>query len=224
MRGMQVNEAIARLQALGDSTVRQRNFRAGCRSAQFGVKMGDIRALAKEIKVNHELGLELWGSTNIDGQFLAILLFKPKQLSAEDVEDMTCEINFSPLADWFTTYVTKKHPAKESLRVKWMADGFRPLQRAGWSLTTERVYKQPEGLDLSALLDRIERELVDAPEEVRWTMNYCLAAIGIESPEHRERAVEIGERLGVYRDYPTPKGCTSPFAPIWIREMVRRQG
>ncbi|MFL2433585.1 MAG: DNA alkylation repair protein, partial [Vicinamibacterales bacterium] len=23
--------------------------------------------------------------------------------------------------------------------------------------------------------------------------------------------------------YPTSKGCTSPFAPIWINEMVGRQ-
>ncbi|TDP30592.1 hypothetical protein DFR75_11156 [Nocardia ignorata] len=25
-------------------------------------------------------------------------------------------------------------------------------------------------------------------------------------------------------DYPTSPGCTSPFAPTWIAEMVRRQG
>jgi hypothetical protein len=30
--------------------------------------------------------------------------------------------------------------------------------------------------------------------------------------------------LGVYRDYPVSRGCTSPFAPLWINEMVRRQG
>jgi hypothetical protein len=27
----------------------------------------------------------------------------------------------------------------------------------------------------------------------------------------------------VLKDYPTSPGCTSPFAPIWITEMVRRQ-
>jgi len=60
--------------------------------------------------------------------------------------------------------------------------------------------------------------------EQQWTMNNCLAGIGIHVPEHRERALAIGEKLGVYRDYPVSKGCTSPFAPIWINEMVRRQG
>ena len=42
--------------------------------------------------------------------------------------------------------------------------------------------------------------------------------------KHRKRALAIGESLGVYRDYPTSKGCTSPFVPIWVNEMVRRQG
>jgi len=39
-----------------------------------------------------------------------------------------------------------------------------------------------------------------------------------------DHALAIGETLGVYRDYSTSPGCTSPFAPIWIHEMVRRQG
>lgn len=63
-----------------------------------------------------------------------------------------------------------------------------------------------------------------AAPEVQWTMNYCLAGIGIDFPELRQRAITIGETLGIYRDYPVSKGCTSPFAPIWINEMVRRQG
>jgi hypothetical protein len=28
----------------------------------------------------------------------------------------------------------------------------------------------------------------------------------------------------MYRDYPGSKDCTSPFAPIWIKEIMRRQG
>jgi 3-methyladenine DNA glycosylase AlkD len=95
--------------------------------------------------------------------------------------------------------------------------------RAGWSLTSERVGRSPDGLDLPALLDRIEAELANAAPEAQWTMNSCLAAIGIHFPKHRKRALAIGEKLGVYRDYPVSKGCTSPFAPIWINEMVRRQ-
>jgi 3-methyladenine DNA glycosylase AlkD len=74
------------------------------------------------------------------------------------------------------------------------------------------------------LLDRLETEMGGAAPEVQWTMNSCLANIGIYHAEYRARAIAIGERLGIYRDYPVSKGCTSPFAPIWIHEIVRRQG
>lgn len=94
---------------------------------------------------------------------------------------------------------------------------------AGWALTTERVAKNAEGLDLPELLDIVEKDMKGAPDRLQWAMNHCLAQIGIEHPEHRARAIGIGERLGVLRDYPTSPGCTSPFAPVWIAEMVRRQ-
>ena len=72
--------------------------------------------------------------------------------------------------------------------------------RAGWDLTAERVAKSPDGLDLPALLARIESEMASADPEVQWTMNNTLAAIGIHFPKHRKRAIVIGETLGIYRD------------------------
>jgi 3-methyladenine DNA glycosylase AlkD len=128
------------------------------------------------------------------------------------------------VADWLNSYVVSKHPDKEALREGWMAADDRWAARAGWHLTAQRVGKDPDGLDLPALLDRIESEMADAVPEAQWTMNNTLAAIGIHVPELRKRAIAIGEKLGIYRDYPVSKGCTSPFAPIWINAMVGRQG
>jgi 3-methyladenine DNA glycosylase AlkD len=127
------------------------------------------------------------------------------------------------VADWFNSYIIKEHPDKEILREKWMKSKDPYSARAGWSLTSGRVARQSEGLDLTALLDRIEKEMPKAPSEVQWTMNSTLANIGIHHPSLRKRALAIGEKLGIYRDYPTSPGCTSPFAPIWINEMVKRQ-
>ncbi|MGH7945528.1 MAG: hypothetical protein ACREF9_11020 [Opitutaceae bacterium] len=74
------------------------------------------------------------------------------------------------------------------------------------------------------LLDRIESEMGNAAPEVQWTMNSTHAQIGIHFPKHRKRGISIGETLGIDRDYPVSKGCTSPFAPIWIKAMASRQG
>jgi 3-methyladenine DNA glycosylase AlkD len=96
--------------------------------------------------------------------------------------------------------------------------------RAGWSFTASRVSKGADDLDLPALLDRIEKELPKAMPEVQWTMNNTLGAIGIHHPEHRKRAIAIGERIGLYRDWPVSKGCTPPYMPVWVEAMVKRQG
>ena len=220
---MELNEVMSRLESLGNEKSRERNAKNGSGDNQFGVKMGDIRQIAKEIKLNPALAKELWATGNVDARFLAVLLMRPNQLSAEDIEGLVLDATFSHLADWLNSYIVKAHPLKEELRLKWMTSTEQTTARSGWSLTTERVGKRPEGIDLSGLLDRIEKEMGDAPALVQWTMNGCLAEIGIEFPEHRERALKIGEKLGVFRDYPTPKGCTSPFAPLWIGEMVSRK-
>lgn len=221
---MTVKQALSRLEALGDEKMRAHNIKFGAGDNQYGVRLGDIRKLAKEIKTDHELAMALWETGNIDARLLAILLLKPNELSSDELDRLVRSVTFVHVADWLNAYVVKKHRDKERLRQRWMTDNDAWAARAGWSLTHERIEKSPEGLDLSALLDRIEIEMGKAAPEVQWTMNFCLAGIGIHFPEHRKRAIAIGETLGIYRDYPVSKGCTSPFAPIWINEMVRRQG
>ena len=220
---MTLSDTLKHLQALGDDKVRARNSSNGAGDNQFGVKLGDIRKVAKKLKTNHELAMELWETGNIEARLLATLVIEPETLSADEMDRMVRSATFAQVADWLNSYVVRNHPDKETLRQAWMATDDPMAARAGWNLTTGRIVKCPSGLDIPALLDRVESEMGDAAPEIQWTMNGALAEIGIHFPKHRKRALAIGEKLGVFRDYPTSKGCTSPFAPIWINEMVRRQ-
>ncbi len=225
---MNLKEAMAKLESMGDEGRRAWNAKQGAGKKQFGVQTGDIRALAKKIKSDHELALQLWKTGNIDAQLLAILLMKPKSLSAAELDKMVRAATFVWVADWLNAYIVKEQPDadKEKLRLKWMEDDDGWAARAGWNLTASKIGKGggADGLDLPGLLDRIESEMADAPPETQWTMNAALATIGIHHAKLRKRSIGIGEKLGIYRDYPCSKGCTSPFAPIWINEMVKRQG
>lgn len=221
---MTLTDALAQLEALGNEKVRARNKKNGAPDNQFGVQLGDIRKIAAKIKTDHPLAMALWDTANLDARLLAILVVEPARLTRDDMDRMVRSATVAQLADWLNSYLVKNHPDNESLRQSWMQDDDPWAARAGWSLTSGRVARDPAGLDVPALLDRIESQLGTAPPPAQWTMNSCLAAIGIHFPEHRTRALAIGETLGVYRDYPVSKGCTSPFAPIWIEEMVRRQG
>ncbi|MEM1056165.1 MAG: DNA alkylation repair protein [Bacteroidota bacterium] len=221
---MTLDDTLSRLEALGNEAVRKRNAKRGAHDNQFGVKLGDLRKLAKKLKTDHELALQLWDTGNIDARLLAVLVMEPSALSPDELDGLVRSVTLPQVADWLNAYIVKNYPGKEVLREQWLNTDDPMASRAGWSLTAGRVARNPEGLDLPVLLDRIEAEMAGAAPEAQWTMNTTLANIGIHHAKHRERALAIGEALGVYRDYPVSKGCTSPFAPAWIAEMVSRQG
>jgi 3-methyladenine DNA glycosylase AlkD len=217
---MTVNDVMRELAGLEEPGVREVNERRG---DDHGVNLTRLRALAKRLKTQHALAVELWATGDTAARLLATLVCRPKSFAATELDGMIRGIRSPKLLDWFVVNVVKPSPHAEQLRAGWM-DGSDLVGRAGWSLTTERVVTRPDGLDLAALLDRIEQEMKQAPAAKQWTMNHCLAEIGIRHPPHRRRAIAIGERLAVLRDYPASAGCTPPYAPVWIAEMVRRHG
>ncbi|MGA8112808.1 MAG: DNA alkylation repair protein [Actinocatenispora sp.] len=213
-------EVMAELAAIEDPKTREINERHG---DDHGANLGKLRALAKRLKTQQGLAYQLWETDDSAAKLLAILVCRPKAFTRDELDAMARGARTPKVHDWLVNYVVKKSPHSEELRTAWFTDPDPAVASAGWALTTERVAKRPDGLDLAGLLDLIEAEMKDAPDRLQWAMNHCLAQIGIEHAEHRARAIDIGERLGVLKEYPTPPNCTSPFAPIWINEMVRRQ-
>ncbi|MEV7604148.1 DNA alkylation repair protein [Paenarthrobacter sp. NPDC089322] len=211
---------MAELATLEEPKVREVNEKHG---DDHGVNLGKLRAVAKRLKTQQELSRELWETGDTAAKLLALLVCRPKAFERDELDAMLRGARTPKVHDWLVNYVVKKSPHAEDLRVAWFADPDPVVASAGWALTSERVVKDPAGLDLEGLLDIIEAEMKDAPERLQWAMNHCLAQIGIEYPEFRARALDIGERLEVLKDYPTPPNCTSPFAPTWINEMVRRR-
>lgn len=215
-----VSELMAELAELEDPKIREVNARHG---DDHAVNLTKLRAIAKRLRTQHELAGELWKTGDSAARLLAILISRPKAYSLDELDTMLRQARVPKVQDWLINYIAKKNPHADELRVLWFDDPDPVVASAGWDLTSERVVKDPEDLDLAGLLDIIETRMKDAPERLQWAMNTCLARIGIEHAEYRARALDIGERLKVLEDYPTSPGCTSPFAPIWITEMVNRQ-
>ncbi|MCY1673345.1 DNA alkylation repair protein [Pseudarthrobacter sp. SL88] len=215
-----VDEVLAELARLEDPKFREANEKRG---DDHGVNLAKLRAVAKRLKTQQDLARQLWATADTAARLLALLICRPKDFSREELDAMLRESRAPKVHDWLVNYVVKKSPHAETLRVAWTADPDPVVASAGWALTTERVAKKPEGLDLPGLLDTIEAEMKAAPDRLQWAMNHTLAQIGIEHPDQRARAIGIGERLEVLKDYPTPPNCTSPFAPAWINEIVSRR-
>ncbi|AGF72880.1 DNA alkylation repair protein [Corynebacterium halotolerans] len=210
----------AELAELEDPRIREVNARHG---DDHGVNLTRLRAVAKRLKSRPELARELWATGDSAARLLAVLISRPRNYEMDELDAMLRQARTPKEQDWLVNYLGKKHPRSEELRLSWSADADARVAAAGWELTAERIVKKPSGLDLSGLLDVIEAEMGQAPDRLQWAMNNCLAQIGIHHEGHRARALAIGERLAVLKDYPTPPNCTSPYAPVWINEMVDRR-
>ena len=215
----ELQTVLSELVALEDPKVRATNEKRG---DDHGINLSRMRALAKQVKTDQGLARQLWATGATAPRLLAMLICRPREFGADELDAMMRQTQVPKVNEWFVSYVVKKSPLAEQLRLRWFDDPDPTVAAAAWSLTAERVARRPDGLDLPDLLNRIERDMRDAPPRPQWSMNETLAQIGIHHPALRQRALEIGERLQVLADYPTSPGCTSPFAPIWITEMVRR--
>ncbi|MEM7799180.1 MAG: DNA alkylation repair protein [Chloroflexota bacterium] len=190
---------------MGNEKLTRLRVRQQAGENQFGVKLGDIRKLAKEIENNQTLALELWKTGNVDAQLLSILLLNPKKLSVDQLDETVRTVSCEQVADWFSAYIVKKHPQKETLREMWMVTEDPMAARAGWAITEERVVKSRGELDLSLLLTRIESEMGEADPLVQWTMDdeqypgrnrHLLGRTSRTSPRHRG---DLGDLQGLSR-------------------------
>jgi 3-methyladenine DNA glycosylase AlkD len=213
-------DLLEELRTLAEPKILEVNARHG---DDHAVNLTKLRAVAKRLGRQPDLARDLWATGDSSARLLALLICRPRAFAQEELDAMVRDARTPKVHDWLLSYVVKKSPHAQALRGVWLDDPDPIVASAGWALTTERVAKQPDDLDLVALLDEIEANLVAAPARLQWAMNHCLAQIGIEHAGLRARAIAIGERLEVLKDYPTSPGCTSPYAPIWIEEMVRRR-
>jgi len=203
----------------------------------------EIRTIAREVGKNAELAARLWENGGFSARMLSLLIVELKSVDVPRVEAMISDIEAaegketlvptgelqrtytasqSQLLDWLIANVIMKKAALKNETAKWRDDPSILKQRVFWSVQARSVRAENHALN-EELLEHIERELPAAPEKVQWNMNWCAAQIGIADERLRGRCVALGERLGLYRDYPVSRGCTSPYLPLWIGSVVGKK-
>jgi 3-methyladenine DNA glycosylase AlkD len=188
-----------------------------------------IRTIAREQGKNAGLADYLWKNGGFSARMLSLLVLDLKAVDVPHIERMILDLEAvaepreqSQLLDWLIANVIMKKTALKNETAEWRDDPSTLRQRTFWSVQARSVRAENHALN-EQLLEHIERELPTASEKVQWNMNWCAAQIGIADERLRGRCIALGERLGLYRDYPVSKGCTSPFLPIWIGSVVGKR-
>ncbi len=194
-------------------------------------KLGDLRKIAGEIKMDHELALELWSAGSFMARQLAILMMDKKQLTQEVIGGLIQDIQHhndierNQLTDWLMANQLMKDKKTIALIETWEDHSESLLRRVYWYYQGRLRWMGKVPIDnAEKLLNAIEARQPEEAPEVQWAMNFTAAQVGIFEPKYRSRCVTIGETLGLYKDKPVAKNCTPDYLPEWIKMEVEEKG
>ena len=90
-----------------------------------GTKLGDLRKIAKEIKKDHELAMELWSTRKFLSRQLAILIMDKNLLNQDFINQLDKDMQKheyeerNQLADWLMANQLTKHKKTIALIESW---------------------------------------------------------------------------------------------------------
>lgn len=191
--------------------------------------LGDLRKIAKEIKKDHPLAMELWSTGGFMPRQLAILIMDKKLLTRELIDKLDKDMQGHPLKernqliDWLMANQLAKDKKTIALMESW-ENSPSPLQRRLFWYYQARLrwMGQTPPPNSEYLLSAIEKRIEGEQPEVQWAMNFTAAQIGIFVPELRARCIALGERTGLYKDQMVSKNCTPDYLPEFIAMQVEK--
>ncbi|NBA88317.1 DNA alkylation repair protein [Emticicia sp. CRIBPO] len=192
-------------------------------------KLGDLREIAKDIKKDHELAMEIWSSGQYLARQLAILIMDKKLLTQELINKLDEDISRhkrderNQLIDWLMANQLAKDKKTVSLMESWEHSPSALQRRIFWYYQGRlRWVGQTPPPNSEQLLSRIEARIEKEEPDVQWAMNFTAAQIGIFQPEYRARCIALGESTGLYRDEIVAKNCTPNYLPKYIAIQVAK--
>ncbi len=228
-------EILSELESLGTAQNRKIYGRHGVTAPCFGVSYGNLDKFAKRLRKSPAPGLptELWATGNHDARILALKVIRAEELSARLVDRWAREADSPVLAgELGVTIGRTAWDGREKAVHRWLAA--KPTTRpqvaaSGWCLLAALAGETIDWPDdrWIGFLDRIEDEIVRAPDRIRHAMNNALIAIGSRSPSLRKRAEAAARRIGPVEVDHGETSCQTPdalayLAKVWARKSTQR--
>lgn len=238
---MSLDEVMAALEAAGTEQARKTYRRHGAPEPLFGVSFATLKTLYKQIRVDHELALALWETSNYDARNLAVKVVDPARLSPDDLDRWAREARVQMVLGYVASLAVET-PHAASRAAAWLAT---PSERAvGWAVVSAMALRDEATPDawFAERLRELEASIHTAPNAERSPMNNALIAIGCRNPALRELASAAAARIGPVEidhgdtacetvdaapriektwAHATSKGFASPAAQERSRESMR---
>lgn len=214
------SEAMSRLQALGDPrgvAVWEKMY--GTMEGYLGVGVTKIKTLAKELKRNHDVALELWNTGILDAQLLAIYTEEPKKVTLEQIHSQIPQVRFADSARRYGAEVIALTPYAWDL-VQDFIHHPEPMYRVcAYGIASELAERDKKCSDdvFFPFLETIEKDITTEDNWVKEAMIFALMVLGSRSAELNRKAVAVCQKTGtVIVDY----GDTSCVTPDPLKHLT----
>lgn len=223
---MTTKEILSELKKYGTEQTKKTYIKHGAKEPLFGVKVQDLKKILKKTKKNHELSLELYATGNYDAMYLAGLMADEKQITKEQLELWVGQAYWSYLSEYAVPWVAAETEYGFELGQKWIQSDIESIAAAGWgTLSYFAAVNEDEKLDVNAyikLLDKVEKEIHNAPNRVRYTMNGFVIAIGSYLEALTEKSKEVAKKIGKVKVDVGGTACKVPLANDYIDKVIAK--
>ena len=221
---MTANEIMSQLKDFGDERTKSTLIKHGAREPFFGVKVADLKKILKKTKKNHDLSLELFDSGNSDAMYLAGLMADESKITRDQLNDWVKKAYWSYLSEYAVPWVAAETDFGFDLGLEWIESDEENIASAGWATLASYSSVNPdEKLDIDQyekLLGRVESEIHNAQNRVKYTMNGFVIAIGSNIKALTDKAKAIGEKIGKIEVDMNGTACKVPYAKDYIQKVI----
>lgn len=195
---MDVDEVIARLRALANQEHAEEMVRVGISLEKaLGVRVWDLRKLAKEIKSDHALARDLWETGIHEARILASIIGDPKQVTEAEMEAWVVMLDSWDVCDQVATNLWCFSALAHQKAMEWAARPEEFVKRAGFAIIAGVAWHDKKASDETFLpfLPVILREATDDRNFVKKAVNWALRNIGKRSLFLNAQAIETARQM-----------------------------
>ncbi len=223
---MTTKEILKELAGYGNEGTKKIFLKHGAREPFYGVKVQDLKKIQKRVKKHHELSLELYATGNSDAMYLAGLIADETEISKSELNKWVDEAYWYMISEYTVPWVAAESKYGYELGLEWIDSDKEGIASAGWATLANYVAIKPDN-DLNIevyneLLDRVEKNIHQAQNRVRFTMNGFVIAIGSYIVELTERASSVAKNIGKVNVDMGGTACKVPLAIDYIKKIADR--
>ena len=220
-----VRKIMQELKKKGSAQTRKTFMRHGATGDMFGVRVADLKVIAKAIKGNQDLACELYETGNYDAQYLAGLVADGTQMTKKQLESWANSSSWQMVSEYTVPWVAAESSHARSLAVKWIKAKNESLASSGWNTYAGIVTSTPDDeLDLDEikrLLKHIEDEIDSAKNRVKYTMNGFVIAVGSSVTPLTKQARATAKEIGKVDIDMRGTACKVPLASEYIAKVEK---